>query len=182
MKSSRSVRSSIGSSGSSSSSLSNNVFEGGSSEGKEEKTRAQEDDPYYDEDYGEEDEVDPNDPYHINRIDRIPHDSLKEMYTQVVDELLDIQLEFEEKLADQEEQSHVDLDNQKAELTAAHQKVVDELNTDLDKHKAAIAKLSDKLTKTMSQLNTARATSGQAPGKGASTAELQKLQEKFDQL
>ena len=110
-------RSSIGSSGSSSSS--SQIFEGGSSEGKEEETRAQED-PYYDEDYGDEDEVDPNDPYHINRINRIPHDSLKEMYTQVVDELLDIQLEFEEKLADAEEQAHVDLDNQKAELTEEH--------------------------------------------------------------
>jgi hypothetical protein len=85
--SSSSGRLSLGSSGSSSSS--SQIFEGGSSEGKEEETRAQED-PYYDEDYGDEDEVDPNDPYHINRIDRIPHDSLKEMYTQVVDELLDI--------------------------------------------------------------------------------------------
>jgi len=48
----------------------------------------------YDEelDYGEEalPEFDPDDPYQINRINEIPHEHLKELYTQVVDELLDI--------------------------------------------------------------------------------------------
>jgi chromosome segregation ATPase len=33
----------------------------------------------------------------------IEHDVLKEMYTGLVDEVLDIQLEFEEKLAESEE-------------------------------------------------------------------------------
>ena len=42
------------------------------------------------------------------------------MYTQVVDELLDIQLEFEEKLADAEDQGRVDLDNLRAELDEDH--------------------------------------------------------------
>lgn len=50
-----------------------------------------------------DDEIDPDDPYQINRIDNIPHEHLKELYTGVVDELLDIQLEFEEKLADAED-------------------------------------------------------------------------------
>ena len=36
-----------------------------------------EEDPYYD----EVDEVDPDDPYNINRLEDIPHESLKEMYT-----------------------------------------------------------------------------------------------------
>lgn len=47
--------------------------------------------------------LDPDDPYQINRLNEIPHEHLKELYTQVVDELLDIQLEFEEKLAEVEE-------------------------------------------------------------------------------
>lgn len=52
----------------------------------------------------EDDEgLDPDDPYQINRLNEIPHEHLKELYTQVVDELLDIQLEFEEKLAEVEE-------------------------------------------------------------------------------
>ena len=57
-------------------------------------------------DYGEEEalpDFDPEDPYQINRINEIPHSHLKDLYTQVVDELLDLQLEFEEKLADAEE-------------------------------------------------------------------------------
>ena len=49
--------------------------------------------------------LDPDDPYQINRLNDIPHEHLKELYTQVVDELLDIQLDFEEKLADVEEQA-----------------------------------------------------------------------------
>lgn len=60
----------------------------------------------------EEDEdgaLDPDDPYQINRLNEIPHEQLKELYTQVVDELLDIQLEFEEKLAEVEEQAHLDV-------------------------------------------------------------------------
>jgi isopenicillin N synthase-like dioxygenase len=38
-------------------------------------------------------------------LHEIEHDVLKEMYTAVVDELLDIQLEFEEKLAEAEERT-----------------------------------------------------------------------------
>lgn len=34
--------------------------------------------------------LDPDDPYQINRLNEIPHEHLKELYTQVVDELLDI--------------------------------------------------------------------------------------------
>lgn len=110
------------------------MFEGGSSQ-----EDMAEEDPYYD-------EVDPDDPYNINKLEDIPHESLKEMYTQVVDELLDIQLEFEEKLADAEEQSHIDLDNQKQELDENHRVKIEEMENDLEKRNAAIAKLSEKLT------------------------------------
>ena len=72
-----------------------------------------------DQDYGDE-EIDPDDPYQINRINDISHENLKELYTQVVDELLDLQLEFEEKLAETEEQAKVDLEKQKEELDEAH--------------------------------------------------------------
>ena len=61
----------------------------------------------------EEDEedtgMDPDDPYQINRLNEISHEQLKELYTQVVDELLDIQLEFEEKLTEIEEQANNDI-------------------------------------------------------------------------
>ena len=50
-----------------------------------------------------EDMIDPDDPYQINRINEIPHEDLKDLYNQVVEELLDLQLDFEEKLADAEE-------------------------------------------------------------------------------
>jgi hypothetical protein len=43
-------------------------------------------------------------------LNDIEHDVLKEMYTQVVDELLDLQLEFEEKLAEVEDQAALDLE------------------------------------------------------------------------
>lgn len=43
-------------------------------------------------------------------MDNMPHEQLKELYTGVVDELLDIQLEFEEKLADAEDQGKDDLE------------------------------------------------------------------------
>lgn len=119
---------------SSRSSESSVMFEGGSSQ-----EDMAEEDPYYD-------EVDPDDPYNINKLEDIPHESLKEMYTQVVDELLDIQLEFEEKLADAEEQSHIDLDNQKQELDENHRVKIEEMENDLEKRNAAIAKLSEKLT------------------------------------
>jgi hypothetical protein len=36
-------------------------------------------------------------------LDEIPHEHLKQLYTQVVDELLDLQLEYEEKLAEADE-------------------------------------------------------------------------------
>ena len=76
------------------------MFEGGSSDGHNEQPSQQLEEHQL-EPYGEE--IDPDDPYQINRIDLIPHDHLKELYTGVVDELLDIQLEFEEKLQDAEE-------------------------------------------------------------------------------
>lgn len=94
-----------------------------------------------------EDDIDPDDPYQINQLNELPHEHLKELYQQVVDELLDIQLEFEEKLADVEEQSRVDLDKQRKELEEAHMGAITEKETDLEKHKAAIAKLSEKLKK-----------------------------------
>lgn len=53
--------------------------------------------------------MDPDDPYQINRLNEISHEQLKELYTQVVDELLDIQLEFEEKLTEIEEQANNDI-------------------------------------------------------------------------
>ena len=57
------------------------VFEGGDDEDYEleEITETQ-----------REEEIDPDDPYQINRINEIPHENLKDLYTQVVDELLDI--------------------------------------------------------------------------------------------
>ena len=70
----------------------------------------------------------------------------------MVDELLDIQLEFEEKLAGAEEQTALDLQNQKADLEEKHSEQINGLNLDLDKHKAAIQKLSDKLTKSQEQI------------------------------
>ena len=76
-------------------------FEGGSQDSQaiDEVTE-----PYGTEDqYYPDEEIDPEDPYQINRINDIPHEHLKELYTGVVDELLDIQLEFEEKLADAED-------------------------------------------------------------------------------
>lgn len=126
-----SARKSVDSSRSSQSSV---MYEGGSSQ-----EEMAEEDPYYD-------EVDPDDPYNINKLEDIPHESLKDMYTQVVDELLDCQLEFEEKLADAEEQSHIELDNQKQELEESHNAKIEEMKHDLEKRNAAIAKLSDKLT------------------------------------
>ena len=81
-------------------------------------------------------------------LHEIEHDVLKEMYTAVVDELLDIQLEFEEKLAEAEERTQHELARQKDELDNAHSAEMGELNIDLDKHKAAISKLGEKLMKT----------------------------------
>lgn len=63
----------------------------------------------------------------------------------MVDELLDIQLEFEEKLADAEDHAKADLEKQKQELTENSEQEIEELKNDLDKHKQAIAKLSDKV-------------------------------------
>lgn len=77
--------------------ISTTVFEGGDSEQNDQQQYDDEDQIY------PEDEIDPDDPYQINRLNEIDHDVLKEMYTQVVDELLDLQLEFEEKLAEVED-------------------------------------------------------------------------------
>jgi hypothetical protein len=76
------------------------IFEGGSLDDHitEEGEHYGTEDQYY-----PDEEIDPEDPYQINRINEIPHEHLKELYTGVVDELLDIQLEFEEKLADAED-------------------------------------------------------------------------------
>lgn len=105
------------------------------------------------------------------------------MYTTVVDELLDLQLEFEEKLAEVEEQASADLEQQKEELGQNHKQDTEEVVADLEKHKAAIAKLGDKLQKTTDALMKARATSGPAGGGSmVNSAELQKLQDKIDQL
>ena len=107
------------------------------------------------------------------------------MYTQVVDELLDIQLEFEEKLADAEDQGRVDLDNLRAELDEDHQRKMQEVNQDLEKHKEAIGKLSERLKKSQEMVARGQKTTptASAPSLGtASSEELQKLQEKFDQL
>lgn len=87
----------------------------------------------------------------------IPHEHLKELYTGVVDELLDIQLEFEEKLTDAEEQSKDDLEKLRQEMEDQHKGDVNELNRDLDRHKEAISKLNDKLITTSKNLATARA-------------------------
>ena len=87
----------------------------------------------------------------------IPHDHLKELYTGVVDELLDIQLEFEEKLTDAEEQSKEDLEKLRQEMEIQHKGDTDELNRDLERHKEAISKLNDKLIATTKNLATARA-------------------------
>ena len=85
-----------------------NVYEGGESD----------ENNYGDEQMYAEDDIDPDDPYQINNLHEIEHDTLKEMYTQVVDELLDLQLEFEEKLAEAEEHSASELEKQKNELEA----------------------------------------------------------------
>lgn len=87
----------------------------------------------------------------------IPHEHLKELYTGVVDELLDIQLEFEEKLTDAEEQSKDDLEKLRQEMEDQHKGDVNELNRDLERHKEAISKLNDKLITTSKNLATARA-------------------------
>ena len=50
-------------------------------------------------------DLDPEDPYQINRINVIPHEELKDLYNQVVEELLDLQLDFEEKLQEVEDES-----------------------------------------------------------------------------
>jgi hypothetical protein len=63
----------------------------------------------------------------------------------VVDELLDIQLEFEEKLADAEDHAKADLEAQRQELTEASELEAEEMRSDLDKHRQAIIKLSDKV-------------------------------------
>mmetsp|Transcript_19447 Transcript_19447/g.29905 ORF Transcript_19447/g.29905 Transcript_19447/m.29905 type:complete len:222 (+) Transcript_19447:39-704(+) len=104
------------------------VHEGGSNELSHRHPAADADEPIEEEEYAEEDEnwneeeayldeeIDPDDPYQINRVNEIPHENLKELYTQVVDELLDLQLEFEEKLAEAEDQAKADLEKQKEEL------------------------------------------------------------------
>lgn len=103
------------------------------------------------------------------------------MYTQVVDELLDIQLEFEEKLAETEENSKEELEKQRRELEEASATKEEELNFDLEKHKAAIAKLSEKLKEKNEALSKARANTGGAGGSTAmSSVEVQKLQEKLE--
>ena len=55
-------------------------------------------------------------------------------------------MEFEDKLVEAEEEAKRELDEQKQDLTEKHQAQIDQLNNDLERHKAAIAKLSDKLT------------------------------------
>lgn len=91
------------------------VYEGGS---EEEMTEVMEEPGREEETYGDQqdwegEEIDPDDPYQINRLDDIPHDDLKELYAQVVDELLDMQLEFEEKIAEVEEKGKEELELQK---------------------------------------------------------------------
>lgn len=59
------------------------------------------------------------------------------------------------------------------------------MNQDLEKHKAAIAKLGEKLHKTTEALSKARQSAGPAGAAGTaavSSAEMLKLQEKLDQL
>ena len=121
------------------------MYEGGE---EENMTEVVEEPGHEDETYGEqqdfEDDIDPDDPYQINRLNEMSHEYLKELYAQVVDELLDIQLEFEEKLAEAEDQAKGDLEAQKEMLEDSHKKQVDELTFDLDKHKQAIEKLLKK--------------------------------------
>ena len=50
-------------------------------------------------------------------------------------------------MADVEEQSQADLQKQRKELEEAHTGAITEKEADLEKHKAAIAKLSEKLKK-----------------------------------
>ena len=88
------------------------LYEGGSEDAHPDQQDYQEDDQYEYDDA----EIDPDDPYQINQLHEIDHDTLKEMYTQVVDELLDLQLEFEEKLVEVEEQAAADLEKQREEL------------------------------------------------------------------
>lgn len=71
-------------------------FEGGSSD-ENQAAEYDEDEQYV------EDQLNPDDPYQINNLNEIDHETLKVMYEQVVDELLDLQLEFEDKLAEAEE-------------------------------------------------------------------------------
>ena len=98
------------------------------------------------------------------------------MYTQVVDELLDLQLEFEEKLADAEEQTQVDLAALRTDLEERAKVNLEEVATDLEKHKAAIAKLSEKLQKTQDALTKSRSAGNTAPGSApASSPDLEKL-------
>jgi hypothetical protein len=71
---------------------------------------------------------------------------------------LDLQLEFEEKLAEAEEKASSDLENQKRELDEEHESRFAAVNEDLDKHKAAIGKLNEKYQKSMDALTKARAS------------------------
>ena len=82
------------------------------------------------------------------------------MYTQVVDELLDLQLEFEEKLQEAEEHGVEELERQKRQIMQEKEVEVGEINADLEKHKAAIAKLSEKIIKGQEALSKARAAGG----------------------
>ena len=65
-------------------------------------------------------------------------------------------MEFEDKLAEAEENTASELEKQKVELAQENQTKVDELNNDLEKHKVAIAKLSEKLQKNHEALQRAR--------------------------
>ena len=58
---------------------------------------------------------------------------------------------------------------------------IEEHESNLDKHKAAIAKLSDRLQRTQTQLSQQQSSKPSAGG-AASPEEVQKLQNKLDQL
>ena len=144
----------------------------------------------YEEEEKDDTEMDPDDPYQINRLNDIPHEQLKELYTQVVDELLDIQLEFEEKLTEIEEQASndiADITRQKEDAEETAKKQIEKMDEEMEKLKSAITKLSERHTKTLEQLNKERqkkdAASNQAAQNAAvDSAEVQRLKEKIEQL
>lgn len=73
--------------------------------------------------------------------------------------MLDIQLEFEEKLTEIEEQANndiADITRQKEDAEEGAKKQIEKMDEEMEKLKGAITKLSERHTKTLEQLNKER--------------------------